>query len=100
MLVLKNFVRDFYFLFCFVLGFVCLGFFVSLGFLCDFNLFWFVWGFFANKMKAGDLFGQLYILLAVYFPSETKSHAKFPIGSQRNLSVGVGAMLAIYKRRQ
>lgn len=98
MLVLMNIVRDFVFLFCF--GVCLFGFFVGLGFLCAFNLFWFVWGFFANKMKAGDLFGQLYILLAVYFPSETKSHAKFPIGSQRNFSVGFGAMLAIYKRRQ
>lgn len=52
------------------------------------------------KMKAEDLFGLLYILLAVYFPSETKSHAKFPVGSQRNLSVGIGAMLAIYKSRE
>lgn len=47
-----------------------------------------------------DLFGLVYILLAVCFPSETKSHAKFPIRSQRNLSVGVGSILAIYIGRR
>lgn len=51
-------------------------------------------------MKAKeDLFGLVYILLAVYFPLENKSHAKFPIRSQRNLSVGVGSILALYVRR-
>lgn len=86
-------------------GFVFWGFFVGLVFLCYFNLFGFAvcsgfFFFFVNKIKAGDLSGLLYILLAVYFPSETKSHAKFPVRSQRNLPVGAGAMLAICKRRQ
>jgi len=46
-----------------------------------------------------DLFGMVYILLAVYFPSEIKFHDKVPIGSQINLSVGVGSILAICIRR-